>query len=508
MTSRIAALIAFATLAAAGCATGPAMQSPRFGTVQARDRDGDNVDLCSSTVSGEHASCYVMIDPVTGNRVSVVQEDTTVGAGGQNGLLFFCRVNGSTGSTATVEEFAMCNVTTDGKLRVLDNDTYQELVNFHATLSNSTLLEGSAVGASPRVSLMGGIVRATPGLSSGVVDGDRQALTFDTTGNARVTFSGAPSVTISGTPTFNLGTIGGVATETTLADIEGDVDTLLTRTPGLGQTTMSGGSPVTFASNQTSPYFESTPLSAVASNVDGSSTAFDTRGYSEVLFEISFSSTGANAVGDFYFTGGFINTGLDTEERALHPTLLHTTDTTCFLSNDGLGNVNGIGVNFVAANGTGLCMVSIAQPPPHMLVRWDRFSGGSAAGANGLTVRAFGRAFSDGDDLPKDKAGRVRGTMVPDNLEMLTGFIDTPADTNPHQIIDDGYDDRTIITPFHVYVGSLMTGTVTINGVTLGAGMSATFYPQTLGDLVYQFSSTAATERFSFSAGTDVAVEE
>ena len=73
----------------------------------------------------------------------------------------------------------------------------------------------------------------------------------------------ATAVPVSGTVTANIGTIAGVATETTLSAIN-------TKTPALGQTTMAGSTPVAIASNQsaipvTGTFFQATqPVSAAS----------------------------------------------------------------------------------------------------------------------------------------------------------------------------------------------------------------------------------------------------
>jgi hypothetical protein len=151
---------------------------------------------------------------------------------------------------------------------------------------------GSAVTARTSVVSSEHISQSTPTDSGGelaTVTGNRLDV------NAVVTDgSGALNVIVdSGAVTA---TISGGATEVTLADIEGDIDTVVARTPALGQAAMAASSPVVIANNQSA-----VPISGTVTATDGSgamNTIVDSSALPTGASTSALQTTGNTSVGN------------------------------------------------------------------------------------------------------------------------------------------------------------------------------------------------------------------
>jgi hypothetical protein len=138
-------------------------------------------------------------------------------------------------------------------------------------------------------------------------------------------------------------------------------------------------------------YFETTVLNQVASNANQESSVVDTRGYKHVWVEFLWSGTGADATGEVVVWGGLTSDPVD--DGGGTAALLGTSDLGDTCDNDTESAFAGdYNVDFDNAFSTGSCTLQLENPPPYIAMTWTRFTGGSAAGSTGLTVRVYGTA--------------------------------------------------------------------------------------------------------------------
>lgn len=131
-------------------------------------------------------------------------------------------------------------------------DAKQDTIIGHLDTVEATLnaIETDTSGILTSVQLLddavtsdGAVINGTKLIMVGGFDGTN-AQFISTTANGHVNIAdGGNTITVDGTITANLGTIAGVATETTLASVNGKL-------AALGQKTMTGSMPVVIASNQ------------------------------------------------------------------------------------------------------------------------------------------------------------------------------------------------------------------------------------------------------------------
>ena len=234
--------------------------------------------------------------PITG---SITANNASVGSTGATapGSATLSGGNVTTAApTYTTGQMNALSLTTSGALRVDSSSTTQPVsgtvtvaqataANLNATVTGTVNIGNTpsvTISGTPSVTVSSGTVTANIGTTNGLaldatltggtaksitrggakgtttaaditsanVDANTQAMHVAVTGTPSVTISGTPSVTVSsGTVTANLGTIAGVATESTLSTRLAD-STFTTRINTLGQKTMSASMPVVIASDQ------------------------------------------------------------------------------------------------------------------------------------------------------------------------------------------------------------------------------------------------------------------